>query len=915
MRSAADPTGQSIMLVDGYGLAFRAFHALPETMVTSSGEMINAVFGFTSMLLDAIRTHTPDYVLVSFDVGKTFRHESFEEYKAHRAPMAEEMRAQMHRIYAVLEALNIPIYTKEGFEADDVIGTIARQGNDEHMKVLIVTGDSDLLQLVDGEVQIILPGRQRFGDYRVYDRSAVIDRYDFDPERIPEYKALVGDTSDNIPGVPGIGAKTATALIQRYPSLEAMHEHVNEITPTRARNSFGENYEQALAGRTLATIVRDVELDVDLDACLLKDFDRAGVIDLFRELEFRTLVPKLPETQEDEAPAPLQIAEPTRTVIGSQSQLNDLVNEMASSTAIAFDVETTDTDSMRAELVGIALATSPERSYYIPVNHIDLDDRIEDIELRKALDPIFSGRKPEIYAHNGKYDALVIEQAGFARPHISFDSMIAAYLLGDSSVGLKQLAFTRLGIEMTEITELIGRGRSQITMDQTKVTDAAEYACGDVEATYLLTEQLKPELEKRDQLDLLDSIELPLVDVLIDMEETGIAVDVEFLEQLSRQLASQIGELEAEIYELAGEEFNINSTRQLGKILFEDLGLPTGRRTKTGFSVSQDVLEGLRESHAIVGAILEYRQLLKLKSTYVDALPSQVNPRTGRVHTSYNQTIAATGRLSSTDPNLQNIPVRTGIGRSVRRAFIADNRPDRRPWEDEAVFLSADYSQIELRLMAHLSQDETLLKAFRDGQDIHSATAADVFGVDLIDVTSDMRRVAKTVNFGIMYGMQAFGLSRDTGMSRSEAQQFIDRYMARLPGVREFLERTKQEAASNGFVQSMFGRRRYLPEITSSNYNVRLGAERMAINMPLQGSAADIMKIAMIRVHQALKDHEFRGRILLQVHDELLFELPRVEVETLAPLVKEIMENVIQLSVPLGVEESVGSNWDQLEPL
>ncbi len=914
MKSATDPAGRSIMLVDGYGLAFRAFHALPETMTTSSGEQINAVFGFTSMLLDAIGQHHPDYVVVSFDVGKTFRHEAFEGYKAQRAPMPDSMRDQMHRIFAVLEALNIPVYTKEGFEADDVIGTIARLAGGKKMQVLIVTGDSDLLQLVDGDVQIILPGRQRFGDYRVYDRAAVIDRYQFDPERIPEYKALVGDTSDNIPGVPGIGAKTATALIQRFTSLEEMHEHVDEITPTRARNSFGENYDQALAGRELATIVRNVDLDIDLDACLLADFNRDDVIELFRVLEFRTLVTKLPDAADESSPPP-EIVEATRTVVTQRSQLDSLVKEMQASDAVAFDVETTDTDPMRADLVGIALATSPERSYYIPVRHVNHDGELDEEDLRKAFAPIFANAKPAFYAHNGKYDALVVEQAKFVRPHIDFDSMIAAYLLGDSSVGLKQLAFTRLGIEMTEITELIGRGRSQITMDQTDVQQASDYACGDVEATYLLVNQLGPELEERGQMELFKTIELPLIDVLLDMEQTGIAVDVEFLEQLSSQLSSQIGELETEIYHHAGEEFNINSTKQLGKILFEDLNLPTGRRTKTGFSVSQDVLEGLRDAHPMVGAILEYRQLLKLKSTYVDALPAQVNPKTGRVHTSYNQTIAATGRLSSTDPNLQNIPVRTGIGRSVRRAFIADNRPGRRPWDEDAVFLSADYSQIELRLMAHLSEDETLLKAFRDGQDIHSATAADVFGVDIKDVTSDMRRVAKTVNFGIMYGMQAFGLSRDTGMSRSEAQQFIDRYMARLPGVREFLDRTKQEAASQGYVQSMFGRRRYLPEITSSNFNVRLAAERMAINMPLQGSAADIMKIAMIQVHKALKEQNLRGRILLQVHDELLFELPRSEVEAISTLAKQIMENVIELEVPLAVEQSVGPNWDELEPV
>lgn len=916
MTSDNEHAGRSIMLVDGYGLAFRAFHALPETLSTASGELTNAVFGFTSMLLDALREHQPDCVIVSFDVGRTFRHDSFDAYKAQRAPMPDTMRGQMDRIFQMLEVLNIPIYTKEGFEADDVIGTLSRRAAGMGMHVYIVTGDSDLLQLVDGDVKIVLPGRQRFGEYRVYDRAAVIDRYKFEPERIPEYKALVGDTSDNIPGVPGVGAKTATNLIQTYPSIESMLEHIDDISPTRARNSLKEHIDQALEGRRLATIVQDVDVDLDLDNCVWGTFDRNTVIELFRLLEFRTLVNKLPDPVQASAPvAPPPRAEAIRTGVTTVDQLSALVDEMKAAHAIALDVETTGLDPMRVDLVGIAIATSPVKSYYIPLRHVSHGGLLDEGDVRVALSPIFESETPAIYAHNGKYDAIVMEQAGYPRPHIDFDSMIAAYLLGETSLGLKDLAFKRLGIEMTEITELIGRGRAQLTMDQTEVLATTDYACADVEATYQLVELLRPELDAQQQTDLFKTVEIPLIDVLMDMEETGIAVDVDLLDTLSLQLAGQIGELEAEIYRLAGGAFNINSTKQLGKILFEDLNLPTGRRTKTGYSVSQDVLEGLRESHPMVSDILEYRQLLKLKSTYVDALPSQVNPRTGRIHTSYNQTIAATGRLSSTDPNLQNIPVRTGVGRGVRRAFIADNRPDRRPWDEEAVFLSADYSQIELRLMAHLSEDEMLVTAFREGQDIHSATAADVFGVDLKDVTSDMRRVAKTVNFGIMYGMQAFGLSRDTGMSRQEAQDFINRYMARLPGVREFLERTKQEAASKGYVESMFGRRRYVPEITSSNFNVRLGAERIAINMPLQGSAADIMKMAMIQVHHALKEQGLRGRILLQVHDELLFELPRSEVEQLGELAATIMEHVVELRVPLGVERSVGLNWDQLEPV
>lgn len=915
MRASHDPSGKSIMLVDGYGLAFRAFHALPETLATASGEVTNAVYGFSSMLLDALGQYRPDYVIVCFDVGKTFRHEAFDGYKAHRAPMPDSMRQQMDRIFEVLEALNVPVCTKEGYEADDVIGTLAREGSAAGMKVLIVTGDSDLLQLAEGTVQIVLPGRQRFGDYREFDRGGVEARYGFEPERIPEYKALVGDTSDNIPGVPGIGQKTATTLIQTYPSLETMHEHLDEIKPPRARASLEENYDQALAGRDLATIVRDLDLDVQLEECVVGDYDRPKAVELFRALEFRTLAQKLPESiaKFDERPTGPEPG--TRIIIRTSSQLDELVEELTAADAIALDVESTSVDQMLAELVGISFATTPDRSFYIPLRHDDESEQLAIELVRERLRPILANPETVFYTHHGKYDAIVLERAGFPRFRITFDTMIAAYLLGETALDLKSLAFTKLGMEMTEITELIGRGKAQTTMDKVDSDRAGNYAAADVEATYRLEEVFAPRLAEQHQQQLFDEIEIPLIDVLIDMEEAGIAVDVEVLQTLSRQLAGQLDELEHDIYREAKHDFNINSTRQLGTVLFDELGLPRGRKTKTGYSVGQEVLEGLRHQHPIVDDILEYRQLLKLKSTYVDSLPAQVNPYTGRIHTSYNQTIAATGRLSSTDPNLQNIPVRTDVGRSVRRAFIADNRQDHHAFDEEAVLVSADYGQIELRLMAHMSGDETLRQAFNEGKDIHAATAADVYGIDIADVTPDLRRIAKSVNFGIMYGMQAYGLSRDTGMSRPEAQQFIDTYMARLPGVRAYLDETKQLAARQGYVSSLFGRRRYVGDITSSNYNVRQAAERMAINMPLQGTAADIMKIAMIQVRDRMRDAGLRSRMLLQVHDELVFETPLSEIPTLAELVCDIMTHVVELSVPLEVDVKAGPNWDQLEPL
>jgi DNA polymerase I len=914
MLEATHPSGKRLMLVDGHGLAYRAYHALPESMATSEGEPTNAVYGFTLMLLDALKEYQPDYIIVSFDVGKTFRHEAFDEYKANRAPMPDDLRSQVERIHTVLEALNIPIYTKEGYEADDVIGTIARLASKQCNEVLIVTGDSDLLQLADEKSKILLPGRPRFGDFRLYDRHGVEKRFGFPPERIPDFKALVGDASDNIPGVPGVGQKTATTLIQTYPDLETLRHHLDETKPPRARKSLEENFELALQGRELATIVRDVEIELDLDQCVVSDYDRDKVVEIFRTLEFRTLLNRLPEPATITPSAPTQ--ESVRTVVTNEEGLAAFIAKAESASALAVDVETDSVKASEASLVGIAVATAPFESFYIPVGHASNDRKqLSKDVVYSALAPILSSGETPLYAHNAKYDAVVLERHGYSLPRFAFDTMIAAYILGETSLGLKELAFTRLGIEMQEISTLIGRGRNQITMDLADIDLAGDYACADVEVTYQLADLLRPELEQHQQSELFFDIEMPLIDVLIEMEKVGIALDVEFLKDLSRQLAAEISELEREIYALAGTEFNINSPRQMATVLFEDLKLPAGRKTKTGYSVSQEVLENLRDAHQIVSLILEYRQLQKLKSTYVDALPEQVNPETGRVHTSFNQTVAATGRLSSTDPNLQNIPVRTGIGRMVRRSFIADNREGYRPFKERAKFLAADYSQVELRLMAHFSEDETLLAAFRAGRDIHAATAADVFGVDLDDVTSDMRRIAKTVNFGIMYGMQAFGLSRDTGMSRQDAQAFIDTYFERFPGVRAYLDSTKEKAADDGFVSTMFGRRRYVSDIKSTNFNRRTAAERIAINMPLQGTAADIMKIAMIRMQNELRSQGFQSRMILQVHDELLFEAPESEIPRLAELVTDVMENVATLRVPLVTEVSVGENWEELEPI
>ena len=638
-----DAERKRLVLVDGYGLAFRAFHALPVSMTNSDGEITNATFGFTSMLLEVLRAHQPDCVLITFNVGKTFRHDRFEDYKAHRAPMPEEMRGQMTRIREVIAALNIPIYEAQGFEADDVIGTLSRQAADAGLVALIVTGDSDLLQLVDEHVIAIMPGAQRFGEYRLFDVAAVNARYGFGPERLPDYKALVGDKSDNIPGVPGIGEKTAKALIDQFGDLDGIYAHVDEITPTRARNAIAENREIAYESRHLATVVRDVPVDLEIERCAVGDYDLDGVLDLFRMLEFRSLVNKLPQSVREESPERAlssQQAEPVLVV--DKATLSKLVDDIGSADAIGLDVETDGTHPVMCNLVGIAVATAADRAYYVPVKHAT-EPTLALAAVVKQLAPALASHA-RVITHHGKFDLAVMERFGFTGITLAFDTMLAAYLLGETGIGLKDLAFKHLGWEMTAITALIGTGRAQITMDHVPLADTATYAGADVEATLRLLPIFEAQLMERGQMALLSDIELPLVPVLIEMERTGIAIDAGQLQRLGAQLAEQIAALERSIYEQVGHEFNINSTKQLATVLFEELSLPSGRKNKTGYSVGQEVLDGLRGAHPVVDAILEFRQLGKLKSTYVDSLPLQVNPATGRIHTTFNQTIASTGR-------------------------------------------------------------------------------------------------------------------------------------------------------------------------------------------------------------------------------------------------------------------------------
>ena len=904
---------KTVMLIDGYGLIFRAYHAIDTAMATSKGEQTNAVFGFTRMLLDVLRIHKPDYAIVALDVGKTFRHEIYAEYKGTRSEMPQDLRDQIGRVRQIIEAMNIPIMSREGYEADDIIGSLsATLAGTMGLHVLILTGDSDLLQLVEPNVEAVLPGRPRFTDLRIFDEAAVVKRYGFNPDRLPDYKALVGDTSDNIPGVPGVGDKTATTLIAAYGDVDGILSHLDEITPTRARNAITENVDKMQLSKHLATIVRDLNIDPDLEHSRVDNFDREMVIELFRDLEFRTMASNLPESSRASAVSDQEriktVVETNRTLAQSDDDLATIARRIGEVRAYAYDVETTSKDPITAELVGLALAVSPTESWYIPVQHGD--GSVTPERIAAALGGVFADPAISAYAHHGKYDDHVMRRYGIGVGNLTFDTMIAAYLLGESSVGLKDLSFSKLGIEMTEITSLIGTGRAQLQMQMVPVEQVFQYACGDVESTFGLKEYFAPKLSEFAQDDLFSTIEMPLIPVLEDMEGAGIAIDREYLEAFEKEIRQRMGELDVEITELAGKKISVNSPKQVAELLFVDLSLASGRKTKTGFSVDQDHLETIRESHPIVPAILEYKSLGKLLSTYVTALPLEVNPATGRIHTSYNQTVAATGRLSSNSPNLQNIPVRTEAGRRVREAFVADRSA--RKMFDDAILISADYSQIELRLMAHMSGEPFLVDAFRAGLDIHQATASLVYGVDNGDVTAEMRRVAKTVNFGLLYGMQAFGLSRDTGLSRAESQAFIDQYWSRLPKVRAFFDETLERGRTLGYVETLYGRRRGIPDLVSENGMRRSGAERVATNMPLQGTAADIMKIAMIELHRNLITEQLPAKMLLQVHDELVVETSKADLERVARCIKSTMESVATLSVPLTTDVAWGLNWNDL---
>ena len=896
-----------LLLFDGHALVHRAFHALPPLSLTKTGEPTGAVYGFASMLLKVLNDFKPSHWAVAFDsAAPTFRHLEFEAYKAQRPRAPDELVAQFKRVHELAQAFNIPIYEVAGYEADDILGALCRQASEDGIASIIVTGDTDTFQLVSARTQVLIPRPGRpFSDTMLYDTEAVRKRYDLEPGQIPDLKGLKGDPSDNIPGVPGIGEKTTVKLIHQFGSVEAIYQRIEEVDQPKIREVLRANEHLARQSKKLATIVTDVPITLDLSQCQVSSYDRERVVKLFRELEFSSLLPKLPEMVTEKPPP--KVATEIATdyqVVDTAEAFDELMASLSCARSFVIDVETTSKEARHAELVGIALSPAPGKAWYVPVGHKWLGQQLPLPQVIDRLKPLLEAGAISKIAHNGKYDMTVLARYGVELTGLDFDTMIAAYLLGEKALGLKPLAFAKLGIEMTPITALIGTGAKKISMAQVSVPQAAGYACADADICYRLRELLQRELAEQGLSTLFTDMEMPLLSVLFRMEQNGVALDTTLLRDMSQGLDQKMKRLEAEIYDRIGHEFNINSPQQLGAVLFDELKLPHARKTKSGYSTDASVLEGLRDVHPVVELLLDYRQIMKLKSTYLDALPALIDRETGRVHTNFNQTATATGRLSSSEPNLQNIPVRTEEGPQVRQAFIA---------EGDCLLLAADYSQIELRIMAHLSQDPGLLAAFARDEDIHAATASQVFGGPLSEISPSMRRVAKVVNFGVIYGMSDYGLEQATELSRQEAAQFITAYFEKYKGVKAYLEATKNQAREKGYVQSVSGRRRYIPEINSSNAQVRQAAERMAVNMPVQGTAADIIKLAMIELQRRMDGLGLKSKMILQVHDELLFEVPPNELEKMKSLVLEIMPNALILSVPLKVELKVGKSWGQME--
>ena len=905
---------KKLYLLDGMALAYRAHFAfINSRLKNSEGIATGPILGFANTLVKLLEEEEPTHIAVAWDThAPTFRHDMDEEYKANRPPQPDELRVGIPLIKEMIEQFGIQNIQKDGYEADDIIGTIAYDAHEDHVEAFLVTPDKDFMQLVRDHVVMVKPDNKN-GGFNIIDPEGVKDYFGVYPDQVIDVLAMIGDTSDNIPGVPGIGKKGAPKLVKKYGSLEKAIEAAPDMKAKRAREGLTNFKEQALHAKEMVTIKTDVPDVVNWETLGWDGPKKKDLGLFFKRMEFKTLTRKYlgeepggqgtlfgGSNDEESGPETLDEAAVNYTTAVNETEIKHVVKQLQNAKELSFDTETDSKDAIVANMVGISLSAKAGVAFYVPVN---VEGALPQDTVLEILEPLLTNPETLKIAQNFKYDYLVLLRAGLKVEGPVFDTMVAGYLLDASQkIGMDALAQTYLNYKPVSIKSLIGKGKAAKSMDELNYADIAQYACEDADVTYQLWEILKDKLDEDELDDIAKTLEFPLIRVLAHMERKGISVDVEMLEQFSEELTEDLEKLEKEIFEISGEEFNLNSPKQLGEVLFDNLGLPAGKKTKTGqYSTSESVLTKLASEYEIPSMVLDYRSLSKLRSTYVDALPKLVNEESGRIHTELNQTVAATGRLSSSNPNLQNIPIRTERGREIRKAFVP---------ADGFQLLAADYSQVELRVIASISGDENMIQAFKNGEDIHSRTAKEIFGLDsLEDVTADHRRKAKEVNFGIPYGVSAYGLASRLGISNDEGKEMIDQYFERFPGIQDYIDETVKKAKDEGYVTTLLGRRRYIPEINSRNWNVRGFAERTAINMPIQGTAADIIKLAMIQIDDLLHDSGYKSRMLLQVHDELIFEIHDDETDELPGRLKEMMENAYTLDVPLDVEIGLADNW------
>ena len=892
---------KKLFIIDGYAILYRAHYALIRNpLITSYGFHTSALFGFTNQLIKIIKDENPDYLVCAFDSKeKTFRHKIYSDYKANRPEMPEELQKQIPHLWELLDGMNIPVLRKPGYEADDIIGTVTESVLDKKIQSYIVSGDKDFMQLINDKIFLYTPGKRNSAP-DIYDKDGVIKKWGLPPEKIIDLLALMGDSSDNVPGVAGVGVKTAVKLLKEYDNIESVLDNASKISNKRVHNGLMNGRDKAFLSKELVTIIKDVDVDTNVENFLLKSFDQEALGKKFEELEFYALLKYLaidaPETFTKKEEKNYQ------TILDLKA-LKEMVDELKNAKYVSIDLETTSVNPMLAEIVGISVSYNKNSAFYIPILYPEKKKNnfgVNDLEVVLSIMKEFLENKDiRKIGQNIKYDALILYRHGVKVSNIFLDTMIAAHILNPAakSYKLDALSIEFLNYNMVPIEDLIGKGKDQITMDLVPLDKISYYAAEDADIVFQLAEIFAPKLEENGQLNFFADIEMPLIDVLMKMENEGVYVDEDLLNEMSLNIGERLDLLVKEIYNIAEEEFNINSTQQLAKILFDDLKLTQIKKRST----AENVLKELVNEHELPELILSYRKLNKLKNTYIDALPASINKKTKRIHSTFNQTIAATGRLSSTGPNFQNIPIRTVDGREIRKSFIAQQKN----W---GIF-SADYSQIELRIMAHLSEDKELCNAFKDNLDIHDRTASLIYNVPLDDVQPEMRRTAKVINFGIMYGAGPFRISQELGISRKAAQEIIKQYFIQYSGIQNYIDDTLSKARSDNYVETILGRRRYVWDVNSDNALKKQAAERVAINMPIQGSAAELIKIAMIDIQKNIENDKLNSKMILQIHDELLFEYPLDEEEHLILMVKKSMENAMSLKVPIIVDYGFGKDW------